>query len=518
MTTSVSASQAPTKSQVTDAGASSHTAARFVFGLALAALSALLATWAFPPYGAWWLIFVAWVPMLISQHAVLPRRWSGLAVGIGIGGYYAGFLHGVLATSFAWWVAWIPVAVGLLAGLGSIGDRPYHEASGYARFIFGFPLIWTAVEFLRGFAPGIGTQGYMAYALFREPWALQPVSVVSINVLNLLILVVNWTIGLAVLVAIERRRKLNRPLISTRVLVVSALATALAVTVWVSASLLMFHADPPTVRVAAIQPGVHSQNGAELRRNIEQTRLAASQGARLVVWREKTLAGDPRHDAVGAQLSALARQTHIYLVVGFQVVTRRGQINDATVISPSGRYLGVYGKQHPALMFADDRTSLDAGSMPVYRTPLGRLATIICFDLDYTDTAREAALHGAQILAVPSWDPPGDSTKHYGMLVFRAIENRLTIVDAESAYDSAIIDPYGRILDSVVTPQGSRATLVADVPVGTGHTLLVTLGNFWGWLIVAVAAYMIVLGPRLPFSRRNLRRLRMLGAPQQGAP
>src|SRR5579875_853442 len=50
-------------------------AARVALGLALAGLSALLATWAFPPYGVWPLIFIAWVPMLVAQHRVLPRRW-----------------------------------------------------------------------------------------------------------------------------------------------------------------------------------------------------------------------------------------------------------------------------------------------------------------------------------------------------------------------------------------------------------------------------------------------------------
>ena len=143
--------------------------ARFVLGLLLAGLSALLATWAFPPYGLWPLIFVAWVPMLVAQHRVLPRRWSSLAVAIGIGGYVAGYLHGVIDPSFAWWVACIPVVVAVAAGLGAVGARNFDEATGYAFFVFTFPLIWTAFEFLRGFAPGVGTQGISPTHCSRSP-------------------------------------------------------------------------------------------------------------------------------------------------------------------------------------------------------------------------------------------------------------------------------------------------------------------------------------------------------------
>jgi apolipoprotein N-acyltransferase len=485
------------------ASAAPRKAGRFVFGLALAALSALLVTLAFPPFGVWWLIFVAWVPMLIAQHHVLPRRWSGLAIGIGIGGYAAGYLIGVLQQpgggAFAWWMFCIPLAAGLLAGFGSIRDRPIQEATGYVRFVIGFPLLWAAAEFLRGLAPGIGTQGYLAYALYREPWLLQPVSVFGVSMLNLLILVVNWTIGLGVLVALQRRLSSEPRLISSRVMTVSALGTAAAVLLWVVASLLMFQPDPPTVKVAAIQSGLNSQGAAEFHRDAVQTELAARSGARLVVWREKGLIGDLPHDALGRQVSGLARRAHVYLVVGYQYETSRGMANDAAMISPKGQYLGVYGKEHPALMFADDQTSADAGFMPVYTTPFGRVATIICFDADYTDTARSAAQHGAQLLAVPTWNPPGDATKHYNLLVFRAIENRLTIVESDSAYASTIIDPYGRILDSVVTPQGTQATLIDSVPVGSGQTVLVTLGNLWGWLIVVGAIGIIAIGTRRPF-------------------
>lgn len=474
----------------------SRQAPRLVFGLALAALSALLGTWAFPPYGLWPLIFVAWVPMLVAQHHVLPRRWGWVAVGIGIGGYYVGYLHGVVSGGFAWWGACIPLAVGLVAGVAAMADRPLQEASGYVRFVFAFPLGWAAAEFLRGFVPALGTQGWVAYALFREPQLLQPVSVVGTAALNLLIFVVNWTIALAVLVALDRMRSRPRRLISTRVLAVSGLACALAVGVWVSSSLFMFRAAPPTVTVAAIQPGIHTPGPVDLSRDIAQTRLAASKGAKLVVWQEGTLWFKPQGTPVGAELSGLARQSHIYLVVGYKFVTARGQHNDATVIAPSGRYLGVYGKQHPAIMFGDDQTSVDAGTMPVYQTPFGRLATMICFDADFTDTARSAALHGAQILAVPTWDWEGQAPKHYGLLVFRAIENRLTIVKGEFSYDSVVIDPYGRMLASAITPKGTEETILARVPVGMGKTPLVSLGNLWGWLIVAGAVSTLVIAPK----------------------
>lgn len=469
---------------------------RLALGIALAVLSALLGTWASPPYGLWPLVFVAWVPMLVAQHHVLPKRWGWVAFGIGIGGYYAGYLHGVVSGNFAAWGVWIPAVVGLLAGVGAIADRPMQEASGYVRFVVTGPLTWAAVEFLRGFAPALGTQGYVAYALYHEPPLLQPVSVVGTSALNLLIFVVNWTIALGLLVVLDRLRRQPRRLISTRVFIVSGLASAVLVALWGSSSVLLFRSDPPTVKVAAIQPGIHTPGAADFRRDMARTRLAASKGAKLVVWQEGTLWSQPQGTPVGSELSTLARESHIYLVIGYKFVTAGGQHNDATVIAPSGRYLGVYGKQHPAIMFGDDQTSVDAGTMPVYRTPFGRLATMICFDGDFTDTARSAAAHGAQMLAVPTWDWQGIAPKHYGPLVFRAIENRLTIVKGEFSYDSVVIDPYGRIVASAVFPRGGQATVLAKVPVGSGKPPLVTLGNFWGWLIVAGAVSNLVMPPR----------------------
>jgi apolipoprotein N-acyltransferase len=70
------------------------------------------------------------------------------------------------------------------------------------------------------------------------------------------------------------------------------------------------------------------------------------------------------------------------------------------------------------------------------------------------------------------------------------------MVKGDFAYGSAVIDPYGRIVASAITPQGSRATVLVKVPVGSGRSPLVELGNVWGWLIVDGAVGAIALGAR----------------------
>src|SRR6476646_10849818 len=67
-------------------------ARRVLAALGLALLSGALATLAFPPFGAWPLIFVAFAPMIVAQHRVAPPRWSGAVFGLGIGTFIAGQL------------------------------------------------------------------------------------------------------------------------------------------------------------------------------------------------------------------------------------------------------------------------------------------------------------------------------------------------------------------------------------------------------------------------------------------
>jgi apolipoprotein N-acyltransferase len=484
-------------------------------GIALALVTPLLIIAAFQ-YGLWPLVWVAFVPMLVAQHRVLPARWSGLGPAVGIGGMFGfhlspGLVDGGLPVLA---VVWPLLMAAVIAPL-FWRSRRFHEATGYRWFLLSAPVAWVALDFLRSRGNEVfaATFGYPGYAMWRHPALLQPVTIFGINGLELLIFLANWALAGAVLAALDRRQQdRSGPRFSTRRALVGVGLVVVAVGTWALASVGLLAHPGPDVTVAAVQTGVDrdiERSSVRYRRDLEQTRLAAAQGAQLVVWNEKGLAFDPRKEHTD-ELRQLAHDTGAYLAIGFGFKDEHGhRLNEVTVLTPDGRFLGPYGKNHPGT-FAGDFSDTK-GTYPVYETSLGRLATIICYDLDFTDTARRMADNGAQLVATPSADVPSIGQVHFTHLVFRAIENRVSMVKADNEFDSVILDPYGRVLAKVDTPAGGRqATLVAAVPLGTGSSPWVSLGDWVGWVCVAGTAALLVLGFR---TRRGLRDERSAPAP-----
>jgi apolipoprotein N-acyltransferase len=279
------------------------------------------------------------------------------------------------------------------------------------------------------------------------------------------------------------------------------------VVAWTVTSVVMLNHPAPTLRVAAIQPGSWTASGGdissalELRHDIAQTKVAAAQGAKLVVWREAGLDFDPTTSARGKVIADLARQTHTYIAAGWHATEDGKRLNEVATFAPNGKLLGTYGKTHPGT-FAGDYSDW-RGHYLVYQAPFGRFGSIICFDLDFLNSARSVAKLGAQVIAVSSNDVQGIADKHYTHLVFRSIETRTSTVKADSTYDSAAIDPYGRILARHITPDGSAYTLVTDVPVGSGKSPYVSLGDWLGWVALAATVGFGVLSLVTRFRRRD---------------
>ena len=503
---------------------------RLGLGLGLGVLSAALLILSFPQYGGLFpLVLIAFVPMFVAQYRLMPRRWTGVPTGITALGYWGALWLTSKDLLLQYWPVLFVGAVLFAVGYGLIAslDVGFSERTGYRWFVLQLPLWWVALDLFVEDNLLFGSNGWLAYRLAYVPDLIQAVSVVSTPVLTFLILLVNTAVALWVLRWWDIRRpgqhvdgdiqptsSARRSPVPSRTAVVGSVVVMCLCLVWIASSLLIARqvegslAIAPQVRVAAIQPTFRLQAKAiylpseepptaeqELARSAEQevqlerlTREAAAADAALVVWPEAVLNYDPS-EARGQWISALAAELRITLVAGYLADWPKPESpNMAAVWGPDGRLQGTTYKAHPVVAaleaFQTPKTN------PTFVTPFGELGVIICFDHDFpNDSPRLSVRNGAQILAIPSSDWGSIAQLRWQSLVFRAVENRVPLVKAETGYDSAIVAADGRPLELVgfTETQGREAVLVQDVQLGPRGAPFTSIGGWWFGLLVLVA-------------------------------
>jgi apolipoprotein N-acyltransferase len=471
---------------------------RIGIGLALGALSAVLLILAFQPYSIWPLAFVAYVPMGLAAQRVLPRKWSGLAPAVGIGGFLAVFLTSLFGFGeFAWLFLGIAMLVAAIGILSTPTIRKFHERTGYRWYVLQGAVDTAAIEMIRSFIPPINTHAFMAQTMYTQPWMLQAISIFNVYGLTLVIMLINYALALGVILLFDRKWQWDeRPAMDLPAAWRWWAITGITFVVWAGIGVVILATSPkdaPIVRVAAIQHGFippgHMDPGTQEARLAElstQTRSAASQGAVLMVWPELGLGFDPQVEHT-AELQSLAAETNAYILIGYGVTDDpRGWRNEAVMLAPSGEFLPVYGKNHPSS--PGEPPIVTSGVYPVYDTPFGRFGTVICNDVSFTDSSRILARDGAQLISVPTYETsvPGFHWEVPIQGVLRAVENHVATVKADTAYSAMIVDPYGRILaHRDAAPEGEAFALIADVPLGAGTTITTRLGDWVGWLALA---------------------------------
>ncbi|MED1469237.1 nitrilase-related carbon-nitrogen hydrolase [Bacillus salipaludis] len=141
---------------------------------------------------------------------------------------------------------------------------------------------------------------------------------------------------------------------------------------------------------------------------------AAKNGAKLIVTPEMATTGYHygNRQAIQAFVDTIpgkttnafekvANQYHTHIVIGLAEVAEDGIFyNSAALIGPEG-YIGKYRKIH---QWAAEDTWASWGDMgvPVYETEIGNISMIICMDASYFESARLAALNGADLLCFPT--------------------------------------------------------------------------------------------------------------------
>ena len=102
-------------------------------------------------------------------------------------------------------------------------------------------------------------------------------------------------------------------------------------------------------------------------------------------------------------MRAKAREHGVYIVATIFEAESAGLCYDsAIVIDPSGAILGRYRKAHPAAVRSLEKIYFRYGShFPIFRIGEWRVGINICYDTFFPESARCAALNGAELIVVP---------------------------------------------------------------------------------------------------------------------
>ncbi|MFH0789337.1 MAG: nitrilase family protein [Pseudomonadota bacterium] len=184
------------------------------------------------------------------------------------------------------------------------------------------------------------------------------------------------------------------------------------------------------VKIGCIQmEPVVGEIESNVRKTVEMIREAAGKGANLIVLPELCNSGyvfENREEAFelaetipdGPTCLAwtdVAAKHGLHIVAGIN--ERDGSVlyNSSVVIGPEG-YLGAFRKVH---LWNEENLFFEPGNLgfPVFKTPLGRIGTFICYDGWFPESYRLCALQGADIICIPTnWVPiPGQAKNREAM-------------------------------------------------------------------------------------------------------
>jgi len=280
----------------------------------------------------------------------------------------------------------------------------------------------------------------------------------------------------------------------------------------------------------AWDPGAASET---IRRSQELTREAIRDDSPpdIVLWSETTLrypypenrdgfyatqpAGDPFRDF-------LSELDNAPLLAGAPYVadeSRAESWNAALLIDSEGNLIDRYGKQQ-LVPFAENVPFWEVPQVRSFfqnvvglpavwsiateetifelSTGSGKLAFAapICFEDAFSGVVRDLTREGADLhmnLTNNAWsETKSAQTQHLTAALFRAIENRRTLVRSTNAGVTTVVDPWGR--RPVEFPMFLEMAEQIDVPVYRPEQLTVftTLGNVFG--VIAVAITLVAVG------------------------
>ena len=204
-------------------------------------------------------------------------------------------------------------------------------------------------------------------------------------------------------------------------------------------------------------------------------RDAASQGAELIVLPELTNSGCIFRNIAELEMRAttldgdlikewirLAARLKVVIVAGLAIKDSGNFYNASVIIDETG-FLGWYKKVH---LWNDELDYFTAGEETplIVDTDVGRIATMVCYDIEFPEWARLAMLDDASVLAIPmNWPDsgrPSDQTPLPVLLVqAAATQNKMIVAAANRTREERGVSWTGA---SLIADSDGLISIIAD--------------------------------------------------------
>lgn len=446
-----------------------------------AVLSGVMLTAAFPPARLQWFAWVALIPLFKASADETPSRAFRL-------GFITGFTH------FLTLIYWIVVVLGHYGGLNAILSSGILGL--FCLYLSLYPAVFSSlISFIRGSSLSVilsaclwvSLEYVRAYFLTGFPWCLlgysqynhllliQIADLTGVYGVSFLIVLFNGLIyALFFDHAFSGKGSLRW---ETAILALLAILT-LGYGHQRLEGIKKTARDVPPVRAAVVQGNVDQSvkwDTAYQARTVdiyeELTEHAFASGIELVVWPETAMPFFFQDmTEYSERVIHIARRAKSDLVFGCPAYGKKaGTIlyyNRAYGLSPAGDIAGSYDKVHLVpfgeyvplndfLPFVRRLVPAAGDFAPGEKIDPLRLSTLsagilICFEAIFPELARKQTREGASLLINLTNDAWFGMTsapyQHLSMSVFRAVENRRSLIRAANTGISAFISPGGEIM------------------------------------------------------------------------
>jgi apolipoprotein N-acyltransferase len=275
----------------------------------------------------------------------------------------------------------------------------------------------------------------------------------------------------------------------------------------------------------------------------ELTLQAYKANPNIIIWPETALPAELGTDPeIDLSVKNLVRETGTPLLFGcasyakmekWGIKVRRHK-NSAYLIDKEGNILGTYHKMRlvpfyeylpfegrfswPKWLVPEHGIDLPGNVPTVFKLLNWRFGVVICWESWFPNLFRRFVKDGAKFMINLINEAPYGNTlpsrQTMFMSVFRAVENRVSLLRCANTGITALIDPFGRIKGKVKDGKGedilATGILTVSVPEGMGPTFYTRHGDIFALACVMVTVLCMVTALLPVRLRMSLKILKVL--------